>query len=105
MLKIGGENVDPMEVEAFLLNHPAITQVAIVGYPDKRLSEVGVAFVLLEAGNSLTEGEVIDYCKGKIASYKIPRYVVFVKDYPMTASGKVKKTELREMALRQIKQA
>lgn len=105
MLKTGGENVDPMEVEAFLLNHPAITQVAIVVYPDKRLSEVGVAFVLLEAGNSLTEREVIDYCKGKIASYKIPRYVVFVKDYPMTASGKVKKTELREMALRQIKQA
>ncbi len=100
MLKIGGENVDPTEVEAFLLSHPAIAQVAIVGYPDERLSEVGVAFVRLETGNTLTETDVIGYCKGKIASYKIPRHVVFVKDYPMTASGKIKKVELREEIIR-----
>ena len=104
MLKTGGENVDPVEVEAFLLTHPGIAQVAIVGYPDDRLSEVGVAFIVLEAGNRLAEGEVLDYCKGKIASYKIPRHVIFVEDYPMTASGKIKKTDLREMALKQIKQ-
>lgn len=103
MLKTGGENVDPMEVEAYLLGHPAIHQVAIVGYPDERLSEVGVAFVQLEPDEDLTEVEVIDYCKGKIATFKIPRHVIFVEDYPMTASGKIKKVTLKEMALEQLK--
>ena len=102
MLKTGGENVDPMEVEAYLLGHPAIHQVAIVGYPDERLSEVGVAFVQLEPDEDLTETEVIDYCRGKIATFKIPRHVIFVEDYPMTASGKIKKVTLKEMALEQL---
>ena len=82
---------------------PDLKKIAIVGYPDERLSEVGTAFVRLQAGQSLTEDEVIGYCKGKIAFYKIPRYVIFVEDYPMTASGKIKKVELRELALRQVK--
>jgi len=102
MLKTGGENVDPMEVEAYLLSHPAIKQVAIVGYPDERLAEVGVAFVQLEPDQSLTKADTIDYCKGKIASFKIPRHVVFVDDYPMTASGKIQKTKLKEQALKQV---
>ena len=99
MLKIGGENVDPMEVEAYLLDHPAIHQIAIVGYPDERLSEVGVAFVKIVPGQSLTEKDVIDFCKGKIATFKIPRHVVFVEDYPMTGSGKIQKSKLKEQAL------
>jgi fatty-acyl-CoA synthase len=103
MLKTGGENVDPVEVEAYLLGQPAIHQVAIVGYPDERLSEVGVAFVHLEPGESLTEAEVLRYCKGKIASYKIPRHVIFVDEYPMTASGKIQKVKLKEMALERLK--
>lgn len=103
MLKTGGENVDPVEVEAYLLGHPAIHQVAIVGYPDERLSEVGVAFVQLESGQSLTDADVTNFCKGKIATFKIPRYLVFVEDYPMTASGKIKKIKLKEMALEQLK--
>jgi fatty-acyl-CoA synthase len=103
MLKTGGENVDPMEVEAYLLGNPAIRQVAIVGFPDERLSEVGVAFVQLMPGKIMTEGEVISYCRGKIATFKIPRHVIFVDDYPMTASGKIKKVTLKEMALDQIK--
>ena len=90
-------------MEAFLLDHPAIHQVAIVGYPDERLSEVGVAFVQLEPGKSITEDDVINYCKGKIATFKIPRHVIFVEDYPMTASGKIKKVTLKEMVLDQIK--
>ena len=102
MMKTGGENVDPMEVEAYLLSHPSIHQVAIVGYPDERLSEVGVAFIQLEPGESLTEVDVINYCKGKIATFKIPRYVIFVEDYPMTASGKIKKVKLKEMALEKL---
>jgi acyl-CoA synthetase (AMP-forming)/AMP-acid ligase II len=95
MLKIGGENVDPMEVEGYLLAHPAINQVAIVGLPDSRLSEVPVAFVKREAGHALTEAQIIEHCRGKIASYKIPRHVVFVDDFPMTGSGKIQKVKLR----------
>ena len=103
MLKTGGENVDPMEVEAYLCNHPAIHQVAIVGYPDERLSEVGVAFVQLKPDQNLTGDEVINYCKGKIATFKIPRHVILIEDYPMTASGKIKKVVLKEMAVEQLK--
>jgi fatty-acyl-CoA synthase len=99
MLKIGGENVDPMEVEAFLMSHPAINLAAVVALPDARLSEVGVAFVRLEPGHALHESEVIDYCRGKIASFKIPRHVVFVDEFPMTSSGKIQKVKLRADAL------
>jgi fatty-acyl-CoA synthase len=102
MLKIGGENVDPMEVEAYLMGHPAVNLAAVVAYPDARLSEVGVAFVRLEAGQALSEEQVLDYCRGKIASFKIPRRVIFVDEYPMTSSGKIQKAKLREEALRGI---
>ncbi|OLC53816.1 MAG: hypothetical protein AUH77_09670, partial [Candidatus Rokubacteria bacterium 13_1_40CM_4_69_39] len=95
MLKIGGENVDPMEVEAFLMGHPAINLAAVVAFPDARLSEVGVAFVRLEPGEALGEAEVIDYCRDKIASFKIPRHVIFVAEFPMTGSGKIQKAKLR----------
>ena len=101
-LKIGGENVDPMEVEAYLMGHPAINLAAVVAYPDARLSEVGVAFVRLEPGQALSEEQVLAYCRGKIASFKIPRRVIFVDEYPMTSSGKIQKAKLREEALRRI---
>jgi fatty-acyl-CoA synthase len=100
MLKIGGENVDPMEVEAYLMGHPAINLAAVVSYPDARLSEVGVAFVRCEPGHRLTEAEVLAHCRGRIASFKIPRHVCFVDDFPMTGSGKIQKVKLREEALR-----
>ena len=99
MLKIGGENVDPMEVEAFLMAHPAIKAAAVVGRPAERLSEVAVAFVQLEAGCRLTEREVIEHCRGRLASFKIPRNVVFVGAFPMTSTGKIQKVKLRERAL------
>jgi fatty-acyl-CoA synthase len=100
MLKIGGENVDPMEVEAYLMSHPGINLAAVVSYPDARLSEVGVAFVRHEPGHALTEEEVLAHCRGRIASFKIPRHIVFVDDFPMTSSGKIQKVKLREEALR-----
>ncbi len=100
MLKIGGENVDPMEVEAYLMTHPAISLAAVVSYPDARLSEVGVAFIRREPGHALTEEDVVAHCRGRIASFKIPRHVVFVDDFPMTSSGKIQKVKLREDALR-----
>ena len=98
MLKVGGENVDPMEVKGLLLEHPGISQVAVVGLADARLTEVPVAFVQLAAGRMFKADAVIDYCRGKLASFKLPRYVVFVDDFPMTASGKIRKTELRDQA-------
>src|SRR5258705_1061144 len=98
MLKIGGENVDPMEVEAFLMSHSAVNAASVVGLPDARLSEVAVAFVQLAAGHGLSEQEVIEHCRGRVASFKIPRHVVFVDEFPMTSSGKVQKVKLRERA-------
>ena len=98
MLKVGGENVDPMEVEGLLLELPGVHQVAVVGVADERLSEVPVAFVQPAAGHVLKADAVIDHCRGKLASFKLPRHVVFVDDFPMTASGKIRKTELRDQA-------
>lgn len=100
MLKIGGENVDPMEVEAFLMSHSAVNLAAVVSYPDSRLSEVGVAFVRLAAGARATEEDVLAHCRGRIASFKIPRRVCFVDDFPWTSSGKIQKARLRDEALR-----
>jgi fatty-acyl-CoA synthase len=100
MLKIGGENVDPMEVEAYLMSHPAVNQAAVVSYSDPRLSEVGVAFVRCEPGSALTEAEVLAHCRGRIASFKIPRHVIFVDSFPMTSSGKIQKVALRDEARR-----
>jgi len=101
MLKIGGENVDPMEVEAFLVTHPAIQACSVVGLPDARLAEVAVAFVQVAPGHTLSEQEVVEHCRGRVASFKIPRHVLFVDEFPMTSSGKVQKVKLRERARRE----
>jgi fatty-acyl-CoA synthase len=102
MLKIGGENVDPMEVEAFLMAHPAVNLAAVVSYPDARLAEVGVAFVRVEPGRAVTSDDVLAHCRGRIASFKIPRHVFIVDDFPMTSSGKIQKVKLRDEALRRM---
>jgi fatty-acyl-CoA synthase len=96
MLKVGGENVSPAEVEFLLMQLPEIAQVAVVGCPDPRLNEVAVAFVVARAGVTVGPDEVINFCRGKLASYKIPRQVILVGQLPMTASGKVQKQQLRE---------
>ena len=100
MLKVGGENVDPMEVEGLLLTLPGVQQVAVVGMPDARLAEVPAAFVERKPNAAIAEGDVIGFCRGKVASFKIPRRVVFMDALPMTASGKIRKVELREAAKR-----
>ena len=102
MLKVGGENVDPMEVEAFLLADPRINHVAVVGLPDPRLAEVPVAFVIRETGAELNEQDVVGLCRGQLASFKIPRRVFFVDQFPMTGSGKIQKYLLREEAQRLV---
>jgi len=98
MLKVGGENVDPMEVEGLLLEHPAVQQVAVVGLPDRRLSEVPVAFVERKPDADIEADDILAYCRGKVASFKIPRHAIFLDEFPMTASGKIRKVELRERA-------
>jgi fatty-acyl-CoA synthase len=99
MLKVGGENVAPAEVEARLMELAGINATAVVGYPDPRLHEVGVAFVIREGDSKLTEEDVLSHLRGKIASFKIPRRVLFVDDFPMTPSGKVQKVKLRTRAI------
>src|SRR6516162_3364899 len=95
MLKIGGENVDPMETEGLLLEHAAVYQVAVVGAPDETLGEVAIAYVQRAPGAAIDAEEVIAYCGGKVASFKVPRHVVFVDALPMTETGKIRKAELR----------
>ena len=102
MLKVGGENVDPLEVERYLLDHPAVRQVAVVGYPDARLGEVPVAFVQVAPGSEITSDDVSAYCRDRIATFKIPRHVVVVDELPMTSSGKVQKAILRDEARRRL---
>jgi acyl-CoA synthetase (AMP-forming)/AMP-acid ligase II len=95
MLKVGGENVSPAEIESHLSTHPAVKLVQVVGAPDERLGEVPVAFIEPAPGGSLTEQEAIDYCRGAVASFKVPRHVRFVTEWPMSAT-KIQKFRLRE---------
>jgi fatty-acyl-CoA synthase len=99
MLKVGGENVAPAEIEARLFELPGVMDVAVVAYPDPRLDEVAVAFIIRTDGTNLTEDEVLAHVKGRIASFKIPRHVLFVDEFPMTSSGKIQKVKLRALAL------
>ncbi len=97
MLKVGGENVAALEIEALIGTHDAVKLCQVVGRSDARLQEVPVAFVELKPGATATPGEIIDFCKGKIASFKVPRDVRFLTEWPMSAS-KIQKFKLREMA-------
>jgi fatty-acyl-CoA synthase len=102
MLKVGGENVAAAEVEDFIVQHPAVSFVQVVAAPDRRYVEVPAAFIQLVDGARLTENEVVEFCRGKLASYKVPRYVRFVDDWPMSGT-KIKKTELRARICDEIK--
>ena len=103
MLRVGGENVSAMEVESFLLTHPKVKQAQVVGVPDPRLTEAGMAFLELKEGMTATEEEILSFCKGKIANFKIPRYVTFVKEFPLTGSCKIQKFKLKQLALEKLK--
>jgi fatty-acyl-CoA synthase len=102
MIIRGGENVYPREIEEYLFTHPKISDVQIYGIPDRKYGEQVMAAVILKKGVEMTEDEVRDFCRGKIANYKIPRYVKFVSSFPMTASGKIQKFKLREMAIKEM---
>lgn len=96
MVKVGGENVAAAEVEGFLLRHPAVALVQVVGGPDDRLGEVPVAFIEVAPGQVLTEAAVLDFCRGALAAYKVPRAVRFVTEWP-TSATKISKPALRAL--------
>ena len=98
MLKVGGENVAAVEIEAYLGTHPAVLIAQVVGIPDERYGEVPAAFVELAPGHDAGEEELIEYCRGRIARFKVPRHIRFVTEWPMSAS-KVQKFRLRDQLL------
>ena len=102
MLKVGGENVSAAEVEGYLITHPAVALAQVVSAPDERYVEVPAAYIQLKPDAEATEEELIDFCKGKIATYRIPRYVRFVDEWPMSGT-KIKKIVLREMIAEELK--
>ena len=103
MIIRGGENIYPRELENFLYGHPKVMDVQVVGIPDKKYGEQVLAAIQLKNGLKATPEEFIEFCRGKIARHKIPRYWEFVESYPMTASGKIQKFKLREMFENSIK--
>ena len=104
MIIRGGENIYPREIEEFLYHLPGVRDVQVAGVPSKKYGEEVGAFIIPDEGAKLTEEEVRDWCRGKIARYKIPKYVFFVKEYPLTGSGKIQKFKLRELSLKLCEQ-
>jgi fatty-acyl-CoA synthase len=105
MIIRGGENVYPREVEEYLYTHPAIADVQVIGVPDLKYGEEIMAWVKLNESAdpaSVTEDSIREFCRGKIAHYKVPRYVKFANDFPMTVTGKIRKIEMREASIREL---
>jgi fatty-acyl-CoA synthase len=102
MIIRGGENIYPREIEEFLHAHPHISEVQVVGVPDAKYGEEVCAWIRLREGRSLTAEEVRDYCRGQIATYKIPRHIRFTTEFPMTVTGKVQKFRIREQMIEEL---
>jgi acyl-coenzyme A synthetase/AMP-(fatty) acid ligase len=98
MLKASGIWVSPAEVETRLLAHPAVSQAVVVAAPDTDGLEKPVGYVILQPGQSSTEAELVEFCRAGLPSFKRPRKIVFVGAYPTTATGKIRRVELRAMA-------
>ena len=102
MIIRGGENVYPREIEEFLYTHPKVADVQVIGVPDERFVEEVMAWVMLKPGEMCDDEEIRDFCKGKIAHYKIPRYIKMATEFPMTVTGKIQKFKMREMAIDEL---
>jgi len=98
----GGENIYPREIEEYPHNHPKVADAYVIGVPDRKYGEELMAWIKTDNGATLTEDEVKEFCRGKIAHYKIPRYIKFVDDFPMTVSGKIMKFKMREAAIEEL---
>lgn len=102
MIIRGGENVYPREIEEFLYTHPAISDVQVIGVPDKKYGEEIMAWVKPKEGKTLTLEEIKSFCEGQIAHYKVPRYVKFTQEFPMTVTGKIRKVEMRKVSVAEL---
>ena len=102
MLIRGGENVYPREIEEYLLRHPGIQDVQVFGVPDAKYGEEVCAWVIARRGHALDEEAVREFCRGQIAHYKVPRYVRIVEQFPLTATGKAQKFEMRKAMMAQL---
>ena len=102
MIIRGGENIYPREIEEFLYSHPQIDDVQVIGVPDERFGEEVMAWVRLKPDADATEESIRDFCRGQIAHYKVPRYVKFTDEFPMTVTGKIQKFRMREMAVEEL---
>jgi fatty-acyl-CoA synthase len=98
----GGENLYPREIEEYLYTHPAVRDVQVIGVPDLKYGEELCAWVILHPGENVTDDEIKDYCRGRIAHYKIPRYIKFTTEFPMTVTGKIRKVEMRQRSTREL---
>ncbi len=102
MIIRGGENIFPREIEEFLFQHPKIADVQVIGVPDPKYGEELCAWIKLHEGEAASEDEVREFCRGKIAHFKIPRSIKFVDDFPLTVTGKVQKFKMREIATAEL---
>jgi fatty-acyl-CoA synthase len=102
MIIRGGENVYPREIEEFLYRHPKVQDVQVIGVPDPRYGEAVCAWIKLHAGQTATDEEIRTFCQGQIAHYKIPRYIEFVPEFPMTITGKIQKFVMREQTIEKL---
>jgi fatty-acyl-CoA synthase len=102
MIIRGGENVYPREIEEFLYGHPLVADVQVVGVPDARYGEELCAWIRLKDGETASEDDIKQFCRGRLAHFKIPRYVVFVDEFPMTVTGKIQKFKMREASIERL---
>ncbi len=102
MIIRGGENLYPKEIEEFLYTHPAVSDVQVIGVPDKKYGEEAMACIILKKGVSATEEEIRQYCVERLARHKVPRYIEFVDSFPMNAAGKIQKFKMREEAVKKL---
>ena len=105
MIIRGGENIYPAEIENFLMTHPDIEQAQVIGVPDEKYGEEVCAWIKLEEGASLTEDEVKAFCTGQITHFKVPKYVRFVDEFPMTVTGKIQKFRMSEAMAEELASA
>ena len=102
MIVRGGENVYPREIEEYLMNHDSIEDVQVTGVPDPKFGEEIIAWVSLKSGAKMNEDDIKAFCKGKIAHYKVPRYIKFTDEFPMTVTGKIQKYKMRQVSIAEL---
>ncbi len=103
MIIRGGENIYPREIEEFLYTHPKISDVQVIGVPDAKYVEAVMAWVKLKEGETMAADDIKDFCKGQIAHFKTPQYIRFTDSFPMTVTGKIRKIEMREISIRELR--